>query len=171
MKRLSSSRVSSNLSSTMKRLSSTLMKRKHQLGHSQKLSLINENQGHRRGGVPLAKEVNTRLSKVYGLATRQRVSPTLQGFEYLTRNEKVKLFKNSIQTYVQYPKEVRQKGKKVAMKIISHAWRTYKSRLVKCLRDKKNSFDKFKDLTQEDRERFVAKCKSENFAVNSQYMQ
>jgi hypothetical protein len=162
MKRLSSSRVSSNLSSTMMRLSSTLMKRKHQLGHNQKLSLINKNQGHRRGGVPLAKEVNTRLRRVYGLATRQRVSLTLQGFKYLTKNEKVKLFKNTIQTYAQYPKEVRQKGKKIAMKIISHAWRTYKSRLVKCLRDKKNSFD---------RERFVAKCKSENFAVNSQYMQ
>jgi hypothetical protein len=49
----------------------------------------------------------------------------------LTENEKDKLFKNSIQAYVQYPKELKQKGKKVAMKIISYAWRTYQSRLVK----------------------------------------
>jgi hypothetical protein len=48
------------------------------------------------------------------------VSLTLQGFNELTKNEKDKLFENSIQEYVQYPKDLKQKGKKVAMKIISH---------------------------------------------------
>jgi hypothetical protein len=52
------------------------------------------------------------------------VSITLQGFDDLTKNEKDKLFKNSIQTYVQYPEKLKQKEKKVAMKIISHTWRT-----------------------------------------------
>jgi hypothetical protein len=42
---------------------------------------------------------------------------------------------------------------------------------VKCLRDKKNHFDKFKDLTQEIWERFVIKCELKDFAANSQYMQ
>jgi hypothetical protein len=60
------------------------------------------------------------LSRVYGLAAQQRVSLTLQGFDELTENEKDKLFKNSIQVYVQYPEELKQKGKKLAMKIISH---------------------------------------------------
>jgi hypothetical protein len=45
----------------------------------------------------------------------------------------------------------------MAMKIISHAWRTYKSRLVKILKEE-NPFEKFKDLTQEEWERFVTKC-------------
>jgi hypothetical protein len=72
-----------------------------------------------------------RLSRVYDLAVRQRVSLTLQGFDELTKNEKDELFKNSIQAYVQYPEELKQKEKKLAMKIISHAWRTYKSKLVK----------------------------------------
>jgi hypothetical protein len=49
----------------------------------------------------------------------------------LTENEKDELFKNSIQAYVQYPKKLKQEGKKVAMKIISHTWRNYKSKLVK----------------------------------------
>jgi hypothetical protein len=71
----------------------------------------------------------------------------------LTKNEKDKFFKNSIQAYVEYPEELKQKGKKVAMKIISHDWRTYK------------------DLREEDCERFVAKCESEDFVANSQYMQ
>jgi hypothetical protein len=74
-------------------------------------------------GVPLDMIVNTRLSRVCGLATQQGVSLTMQGFDELTKNEKVKLFKNSIQAYVQYSEELKQKGKKVAMKIISHAWR------------------------------------------------
>jgi hypothetical protein len=60
------------------------------------------------------------------------VSLTLQGFDELTKNKKDELFKNSIQAYVQYSEELKQKGKvkKLAMKIISHAW-SYKSKLVK----------------------------------------
>jgi hypothetical protein len=45
----------------------------------------------------------------------------MQGFDELTENEKDELFENSIQAYVQYPEELKQKGKKVAMKIFSHA--------------------------------------------------
>jgi hypothetical protein len=79
--------------------------------------------------------VNTRLSRVCGLAARQSMSLTMQGFDELTKNEKDELFKNSIQAYIQYSEELKQKGKKVVMKIISHAWRTYKSKLVKIWRD------------------------------------
>jgi hypothetical protein len=72
-------------------------------------------------GLPLDTRVNMRLSSVCGLATWQRVSLTLQGFDELTKNEKDELFKNFIQAYVQYLEELKQKGKKLAMKIISHA--------------------------------------------------
>jgi hypothetical protein len=82
-------------------------------------------------GLPLDMRVNMRLPRVCGLVARQRVSLTLYGFDELTENEKDKLFENSIQAYVQYPKELKQKGKKLAIKIISHAWRSYKSKLVK----------------------------------------
>ncbi len=58
-------------------------------------------------GVPLDTRVNTRLSRVCGLAARQMVSLTLQGFDELTENEKDKLFENSIQAYVQYPEELK----------------------------------------------------------------
>jgi hypothetical protein len=79
--------------------------------------------------------VNMRLSRVCGLAVWQRVSLTLQGFNELIEIEKVKLLQNFIQAYIQYPKELKRKGKKVAMKIMSHAWRSYKSKLVKIWRD------------------------------------
>jgi hypothetical protein len=72
-------------------------------------------------GLPLDMRVNMRLSRVCGLAARQRVSLTLQGFDELTKNEKDELFKNSIPAYVQYSEELKQKGKKLAMEIISHA--------------------------------------------------
>jgi predicted nucleotide-binding protein (sugar kinase/HSP70/actin superfamily) len=72
-------------------------------------------------GVPLDTEVNVRLSWVCGLAAQQRISLTLQRFEELTKNEKDELLENSFEAYVQYPEELKQKGKKVAMKIISHA--------------------------------------------------
>jgi hypothetical protein len=92
--------------------------------------------------------VNTRLARVCGLAAWQRVLLTLQGFDELTENEKDELFKNSIQAYIQYLEEMKQKGKKVAMKIISHAWRSYKSKLVKIWRDQDTPFHKYKDLTK-----------------------
>jgi hypothetical protein len=57
------------------------------------------------------------------------------------------------------------------MKIISHAWRSYKSKLVKLWRKKESPFHTYKELREEDWTRFIAKCESENFAVNSQYMQ
>jgi Fe2+ transport system protein B len=122
-------------------------------------------------GISLDTTINTRLFSVCGLATRQRVSLTMQGCDELTENKKDELFKNSIQAYVQYPKELKKKGKKVAMKIISHAWRSYNSKLVKIWRDQDTPFDKYKDLPKEDCVRFVEKCESENFAMNSQYMQ
>jgi hypothetical protein len=68
----------------------------------------------------------------------------------LTENEKDELFINSIQAYVKYPEELKQKGKKVAMKIISHAWRSYKSNLVNIWRKKDNLFRTYKELREED---------------------
>jgi hypothetical protein len=68
-------------------------------------------------GVPLHTIVNTRLSRVCGLAPRQRVSLIWQGFDDLTKNEKDELFENSIQAYVQYPEELKQKGKKVVCRL------------------------------------------------------
>jgi hypothetical protein len=56
------------------------------------------------------------------------------------------------------------------MKIISHAWRRYKSKLVKLWRKKESPFHTYKELRAEDWVRFIAKCKSEDFAMNSQYM-
>jgi hypothetical protein len=58
-------------------------------------------------GLPLDMRVNMRLSRVCGLTARQRVSLTLYGFDELTKNKKGELFKNSIQAYVQYPKELK----------------------------------------------------------------
>jgi hypothetical protein len=101
-------------------------------------------------GVPLDHEVNTRLFRVCSLATWQMVLLILQGFDDLTENEKNELFENSIQTYVQYLEELNQKGKKVAMKITSHAWRSYKNRLVKLWRKKESPFSTYKELREED---------------------
>jgi hypothetical protein len=85
----------------------------------------------------------------------------------LTENEKDELFKNSIQAYVQYLEELKQKGKKVAMKIISHAWRSYKNKLVKIWRNQDTPFCKYKDLLEEDWVRFVEKCELKHFVTSS----
>jgi hypothetical protein len=89
----------------------------------------------------------------------------------LTENEKDELFENSIQAYAQYLEELMQKGKKVAMKIIYHAWRNYKSKLVKIWGNQDTPFHEYKDVTKEDCARFVEKSELEHFATESQYMQ
>jgi hypothetical protein len=42
---------------------------------------------------------------------------------------------------------------------------------VKIWRDQDTPFDKYKDLSKEDWVRFVEKCESDNFTINSQCMQ
>jgi hypothetical protein len=96
-------------------------------------------------GQPLDQRTLTRLSRVCGLAARQRMLLTLEKFKDLTEDEKNNLFANSIQQYVVYLEELKEKGKRAAMKGISHSWRGYKNRLVMCLRKKKNPFKKFKE--------------------------
>jgi hypothetical protein len=56
------------------------------------------------------------------------------------------------------------------MKIISHAWRSYKGKLVKIWRNQDTPFATCKDLSEEDWVRFIEKCESENFAMNNEYM-
>jgi hypothetical protein len=53
------------------------------------------------------------------------------------------------------------------MKTISHAWRSYKSKLVEIWRNHDTPFRKYKDVTKEDSTRFVEKCESEHFAAES----
>jgi hypothetical protein len=89
----------------------------------------------------------------------------------LTKNGKDELFENSIQAYVQYLEELKLKEKKIAMKLLSHGWKSYKSKLVKLWRKKDSPFTTYKELREEDWARFVTKCESENFAVNNQYIQ
>jgi hypothetical protein len=36
----------------------------------------------------------------------------MQGFDELTKNERDELFENSIQAYIQYPEELKQKGRR-----------------------------------------------------------
>jgi hypothetical protein len=120
-------------------------------------------------GQPLDQLTLMRLSKVCGLTAWQRVPLTLEKFEDLSEDEKNELFMNSIQRYVVYAKELKEKGKREPMNGISHSWRGYKNRLVMCLRKKQNPFEKFKDL-KEHREKFVSKYESLEFVVNSEYM-
>jgi hypothetical protein len=49
------------------------------------------------------------------------VSLTLDSFDDLFNNDKKEVFDNSVQAYVEYPEELKDKGKKIALKIIFHA--------------------------------------------------
>jgi hypothetical protein len=71
--------------------------------------------------------------------------PAAWRFDDLTENDKNELFKNSIQAYIEYLEELKEKEKKIAIKS-SFMY----GGLVKILREKESPFDKFSHLTQED---------------------
>jgi hypothetical protein len=119
-------------------------------------------------GQPLDQRTLTRLSRVCVLATRQRVSLTLEKFEDLTEDEKNELFVNSIQRYVVYPDE--REGEEGSYEGHLSFMEGLQNKLVTCLRKKQNHFKKFKDFKEEDWKRFVAKCESPEFVANSEYM-
>jgi hypothetical protein len=79
--------------------------------------------------------------------------------------------KNLFKHMFNIQKSLIRRVEKLAMKIISHAWRSYKSKLVKIWRNQGTPFDTYKDLSKEDWTRFVEECESENFTMNSDYMQ
>jgi hypothetical protein len=62
---------------------------------------------------PLDQHTLMRLSRVCGLTARQRVLLTREKFEDLTNDEKNELFVNSIQRYVVYLEEPKEKGKRL----------------------------------------------------------
>jgi hypothetical protein len=72
-------------------------------------------------GLPMDKATSTGLSRVCGLVARQRVPLTMDTFDDLSYNDKKELFNNSVQAYIEYSKELKEKGKKITVKIISHA--------------------------------------------------
>jgi hypothetical protein len=121
-------------------------------------------------GVPLDTTVNEIVHGSWSSCPAKSIVNPI-GIDDLTENKKDEHFENSIQAYVQYSKEPKQKEKKIVMKIISHAWRRYKRKLVKIWRDQDTPFHKYKDLTKDDWVRFIEKCESEHFDVESQYMQ
>jgi hypothetical protein len=61
-------------------------------------------------GVSLDTTVNTRLSRVCGLATRQRVSLTMQGCDKLTENKKDELFKKFYSSIRSISKRAKEEG-------------------------------------------------------------
>jgi hypothetical protein len=92
------------------------------------------------------------------------------GIRWVDRKWKRWTLQKLCSSVVQYLEELKQKGKKLAMMIISLAWRSYKSKLVKIWRNQGTLCDTYKDLS-EDWMRFIEKWESENFAMSSEYMQ
>jgi len=80
-------------------------------------------------GTPLDKRTLVRLRRVCGFTAWQNVNLNLANFDDLSKDARGKLFDNNIQTYVAFPKDLRDTAIKLTMKMISSAWRTYKYRL------------------------------------------
>ena len=59
-------------------------------------------------GLPLDSAISTRLSRVCGLAGRQKVPLTLDNFDDLSDDQKKEIFNDAIQPYVQYPEELKE---------------------------------------------------------------
>ena len=116
------------------------------------------------------KRTLVRLRRVCGFTAWQNVNLNLANFDDLSKDARGKLFDNNIQTYVAFPKDLRDTAIKLTMKMISSAWRTYKYRLAGMWRSGWNPFKTYSELKQEDWKLFIANRKTEEFQTRIQQM-
>ncbi|KAK3126690.1 hypothetical protein QOZ80_7AG0560730 [Eleusine coracana subsp. coracana] len=115
-------------------------------------------------GMPIPKKERQRMRRLAGLIARQRVSLVLSNFSSLGKEGKKVMFTDYVMPYLEFNKEMKDKGLKRSMKAISKCWRNYKSTLVKEFIIKKRSpFERFKHLKQEDWDAFVKLKYTEEF--------
>ena len=116
-------------------------------------------------GQPLDNKTLTRLKRVCSLVARQKVNINLESFEKLQNKDSI--FNNHIQRYVIFPENLKEKAQKLCMKMISSRWRDYKSHLIKIMRNGEEPFGRYKHLSREDWNSFVARCSTEDFQARS----
>jgi hypothetical protein len=92
-----------------------------------------------------------RLQKLAGLIARERVPLTLPKFNGLTVDQKNALFNDGVNTFLEFPENIRARAFRAAMKMIAKLWRSHKSNLVNRYMAKElEPFSKYPYIKRED---------------------
>ena len=73
------------------------------------------------------KKALQRLWKLACLNARERIPLTLPKFNDLTVDQKNALFNDGVNTFLEFPKNMKAKAYRSAMKMIAKLWRNHKS--------------------------------------------
>jgi hypothetical protein len=70
------------------------------------------------------------MRRLIGLIARQRISLTMPSFNTLTKENKMTLFDEFVQPWLEFPKELKAIACKKIMQMVARSWRTHKSDLT-----------------------------------------
>jgi hypothetical protein len=116
-------------------------------------------------GVPTEKAADV---VGFNLIAWERVPLTLPKFDDLTVDQKNALFNDGVNTFLEFPENMKAKACRAAMKMIAKLWRSHKSKLVNEYMAKElEPFSKYPYIKREDWEAFVALKSSEMFQMES----
>ena len=119
-------------------------------------------------GVPTEKNALQMLRKLACLNARGRVPLTLPKFNDLTMDQNNTLFNDGVNTFLEFPENMKAKAYRAAMKMIAKLWRNHKSKLVNEYMAKElEPFSKYPYIKREDWEAFMVLKSSETFQMES----
>ena len=108
------------------------------------------------------------LRMLVGLNSQERVPLTLLKFDDITVDQKNALFNDGVNTFLEFPENMKAKACKATMKMITKLWRSHKSKLVnEDMAKGLEPFTKYPYIKREDWEAFVVLKSSKMFQNES----
>jgi hypothetical protein len=81
--------------------------------------------------IPTEKRARLRMRRLIGLIARQRISLVLPSFNTLTEEDKMTLFEDCVQHWLERPNDLKATACKKIMQLVAKSWRTHKSYLTR----------------------------------------
>ena len=82
-------------------------------------------------GFPIEKRAQIRMRRLVGLIARQRISLVLSSFNSLSEQDKITIFDEYVQPWLEFLEELKATMCKKIMQMVAKSWRTHKSDLTR----------------------------------------
>ena len=82
-------------------------------------------------GIPTEKRAQIRTRRLIGLIARQRISLVLPSFNSLIEQDKITIFGERVQPWLEFLEELKATMCKKIMQMVAKSWRTHKSDLTR----------------------------------------
>ena len=81
--------------------------------------------------IPIEKRAQIIMRRLVGLIARQRISLVLPSFNSLSEQDKMTIFDECVQPWLEFPEELKATACKKIMQMVAKSWRTHKTDLTR----------------------------------------